>query len=224
MPARLLVFTGKLTGRAFALPPQGKVILGRSKEASITIPDINLSRAHCSVAATPQGYMLEDLDSTNGTYMNGKRIRQVLLRENDRIVLGETELEFRARDRVDDTERKMRATAVSGGEELSPADALRMLKGSGPRTMMVQPPAPAGAPAAGKGGTARRVRRVKFCDICDVNVPRTDIDSGVAREVAGRLLCAECVGRLQGMNIDAVASLDLALDQLRKAVRREKGL
>jgi superfamily II helicase len=221
MPARLLVFTGKLTGRAFALPPQGKVILGRSKEASITIPDINLSRAHCSVAATPQGYMLEDLDSTNGTYMNGKRIRQVLLRENDRIVLGETELEFRARDRVDDAERKMRSTAVGAGEELSPADALRMLKGSGSRTMMVQQPGPA---AAGKEGTAKRVRRVKFCDICDVNVPRTDIDSGVAREVAGRLLCAECVGRLQGMNIDAVASLDLALDQLRKAVRREKGL
>lgn len=211
-----MVFTGRLKGKAFALPPQGKVILGRSKDASITIPDINLSRAHCAVAATPQGYALEDLESTNGTYLNGKRVHQALLRESDRIVLGETELEFRARERVDDIETNMDVTAVDKAEELSAADALRMLKSPGQKTI-AQPP------AAKKPGVAERLRRVKFCDICDVNVPRTDMDSGIAREIAGRILCAECVGRLGDKNLDAEASLDHVLDALREEVRRQKG-
>ena len=216
MPARLLFFSGKLKGKDFALPPQGKVVLGRSKDASITIPDINLSRAHCSVSATPRGYMLEDLDSTNGTYLNGRRVRQELLREGDRIVIGETEIEFRARDRFDDGETKMDVPTVGGHEELSPADALRMLKRGGPGTA-VQPSGP-------ESGAPTRVRRVRFCDICDVNIPRPDLDSGIAREIGGRMLCAECVGRLQGKNLDAAASLGLVLDELREEVRREKGL
>ena len=209
------MFSGKLRGKSFALPPQGKVILGRSKEASITVPDVNLSRAHCCVAATPQGYMLEDLDSTNGTYLNGKRLKQALLRENDRIVIGETEMEFRARERFDDSETKMDIVAVGKSEELSPADAIRMIKG-GQRTVVQPSEPPAGAP--------KRRRRVTFCDICDVNIPRPDIDSGIAREIGGKMLCAECVGRLQGKNLDAAASLDIVLDELRDEVRREKGL
>lgn len=224
MPARLLVFSGKLKGKDFALPPQGKVVLGRSKDASITIPDINLSRAHCSVSATPRGYLLEDLGSTNGTYLNGRRIGQELLREGDRIVIGETEFEFRARDRLDDSETKTDVPVVGRHEELSPADALRMLKGAGPATV-VHPSDQSAGPSAGPDpGAATRVRRVRFCDICDVNIPRPDLDSSIAREIGGSMLCAECVGRLQGRNLDAAASLDLVLDELREEVRREKGL
>ena len=217
MPARLLVFSGKLKGKNFALPPQGKVVLGRSKDASITIPDINLSRAHCSVLATPRGYMLEDLGSTNGTYLNGKRIRQELLREGDRIVIGEAEFEFRARERFDDSETKTDTPVVGRHEELSPADALRMLKGAGPATV-VHPSDPSAGPSAGPDpGAATRVRRVRFCE-------RPDLDASIAREIGGRMLCAECVGRLQGKNLDAAASLDLVLDELSEEVRREKGL
>ena len=223
MLARLLVFGGKLKGKAFALPPQGKVILGRSKDASITIPDINLSRAHCAVAATPEGYMLEDLESTNGTYVNGKRVQQVLLRESDRIVLGETEMEFRVKERLDDNETKMDMMTVEKAQELSPADALRMLKAA-ERQTLVQPSGASPVFADEQTGSPARLRRVRFCDICDVNIPRPDLESGIAREIAGRTVCAECVGRLRGKNLDAAASLELVLDELRDEVRREKGL
>ncbi|MHC5054635.1 MAG: FHA domain-containing protein [Planctomycetota bacterium] len=206
MPARLLIFTGKLKGKALALPPEGKVVLGRSQQAHITIPDGNLSRTHCAVAAAGKGYKLEDLKSTNGTFVNGKQIDQVLLRDGDRIVIGETEMEFRVQERFDDTETKMDLVPVGQPEPVSP----RAAPGRG-----AAPPAP--APGA---GTIGLVSRVRFCDICDVTIPKRDIDTGAARDISGRLLCTQCVGRLEGKNLDAAASVDLLLDELRAEVKR----
>jgi len=207
MPARLLIFTGKLKGKALALPPEGKVVLGRSQQAHITIPDGNLSRAHCAVSAAGKGYKVEDLKSTNGTFVNGKQIEQALLKDGARIVIGETEMEFRVQERLDDTETKMDLVPVGQPEPVSPRAA--------PRGAAAPPPS---APAS--GGTASRLPRVRFCDICDITIPKRDIDTGSAREISGRLLCTQCVGRLEGKNLDAAASVDRLLDELRAEVKR----
>ena len=211
MPARLLVYTGKLKGKALALPPEGKVILGRSQHAHITIPDSNLSRSHCAIAATGQGYRIEDMSSTNGTCVNGKRIDQALLREGDRIVLGETEMEFRVQERFDDTETKMDLVPVGQPEPVSPRVASRPTAG---------PPPPLAPAPATSSGTIFKLSRVSFCDICDVTVPKRDIDTGAARDISGRMLCTQCVGRLEGKNLDAAASVDRLLDELRAEVKR----
>jgi len=203
MSARLLIYTGKLKGKALALPPEGKIILGRSVQAHITIPDGNLSRAHCAVSAAGKGYKLEDLKSTNGTFVNGKQIEQALLRDGDRIVIGETEMEFRTQKRFDDSETKMDLVPVGQPE---PAQAHR-------------PAAPA-PQAAAPSGAVPRLPRVRFCDICDITIPKRDMDTGASRDIAGRLLCTECVGRLEGKNLDAAASVDRLLDELRAEVKR----
>jgi hypothetical protein len=216
MAARLLIYSGKLRGKTFALPPEGKVVIGRSKDAAITIPDANMSRAHCAITATSQGYRLEDLGSTNGTSVNGKRVREAVLREGDRIVFGETESEFRVKERFDDTETKMDLMPVGMPKEISPSEAIRAIQGGGPSDTAGSEPPPSEQ-------VSERRRRVRFCDICDVTVPRSDVDSGAAREIAGRLVCSACLGRLETKNLDAVASLDLVLDALREELRREKG-
>ncbi|MHC4506689.1 MAG: FHA domain-containing protein [Planctomycetota bacterium] len=212
MPARLLVYTGKLKGKALALPPEGKVILGRSQHAHITIPDANLSRSHCAIAATGQGYRVEDMSSTNGTCVNGKRIDQALLREGDRIVLGETEMEFRVKGRFDDSETKMDLVPIGTPEPMSPTEAADMA-----HTRATAKPQAAQAQPQG------RVTRVRFCDVCDVNVARRDMESGAAREIAGRMVCPACVSRLEGRNLDAAASIERVLDDLAAEVRREAG-
>jgi hypothetical protein len=135
--------------------------------------------------------------------VNGKQTDQALLRDGDRVVIGETEMEFRVQERFDDTETKMDLVPVGKPEPVSPRVAARR--------------APRAAPAS---GTASRLRQVRFCDICDVTVAKRDIDTGAAREIAGRLLCTECVGRLEGKNIDAAASVDRLLDELRAEVQR----
>ncbi len=214
MSARLLIYTGKLKGKALALPAEGKVVLGRSQQAHITIPDGNLSRTHCAVAAAGKGYKVEDLKSTNGTFLNGKQIDQALLRDGDRIVIGETEMEFRVQERLDDSETKMDLVPVGQPEPVSPR--------SEPRRKSAPPPSPKAAPAApaAPSGTVAKLKRLSFCDICDVSVPKRDMDTGAAREISGRLLCTECVGRLEGKNLDAAASVDRLLDELRAEVQR----
>ena len=212
MPARLLVYTGKLKGKALALPPEGKVILGRSQHAHITIPDANLSRSHCAITAMGQGYRIEDMSSTNGTTVNGKRIDQAILREGDRIVLGETEIEFRVKGRFDDSETKMDLVPIGTPEPVSSAGGAEMAH---TQATAMAPEQHAPAP--------RKLKRARFCDVCDVNVASRDIESGSARDIVGRLVCPECVTRLEGKNLDAAASIERVLDDLAAEIRREAG-
>lgn len=68
--------------------------LGRSSSAGIPLGDRTLSRTHARIDASPAGPVLTDLESRNGTVVNGVRIAEpVLLRAGDTVVLGETTLE-----------------------------------------------------------------------------------------------------------------------------------
>jgi len=71
-----------------------RVVLGRSKEADIRVPDENVSRRHSEVRREDDGYWIVDLGSMNGTIVNGKRVDRALLRDDDRITLGSTEIVF----------------------------------------------------------------------------------------------------------------------------------
>lgn len=206
MPARLLIFSGQLKGKVLPLPPEGRVVLGRSQHAHITIPDTNLSRSHCAISATAKGYLVEDLESTNGTAVNGTAITQVILREGDRIVLGETDIEFRVKGEIDDTETKMDMVPIGEPEPMSPADALK--------SMGLNTNTPA-APTA-------RASRLRFCEVCDGTIPGRDVSSSKARDVAGKFLCAGCIGRLAGKNLDAVANFDAFFDKMADDIRREQ--
>ena len=70
------------------------VTIGRSEEATIQIKDDRISRQHCSVAFKDGGYILADLKSTNGTWVNNDRVTEVSLKPNDKIRLGQTIVVF----------------------------------------------------------------------------------------------------------------------------------
>lgn len=80
--------------RAFTLTGQPMGI-GRESRNEIVIPDINASRQHAEIRMEPSGaWILSDLGSTNGTFVNGRQIKSAPLRDADRIIIGTTELEF----------------------------------------------------------------------------------------------------------------------------------
>jgi hypothetical protein len=74
---------------------EGSAVIGRSKDCDIQLPDPNVSRRHAEVRQEGAAYWVVDLDSTNGTEVNGRRQKRAKLRQGDRITVGSTELVFR---------------------------------------------------------------------------------------------------------------------------------
>jgi hypothetical protein len=82
-----------LNGRKQVLTER-RVVLGRSKECDIQVPDANVSRRHAELRQEGSSWWVVDLDSTNGVEVNGKRVQRAKLDDGDRITLGSTDLVF----------------------------------------------------------------------------------------------------------------------------------
>jgi pSer/pThr/pTyr-binding forkhead associated (FHA) protein len=71
-------------------------VLGRSVQADISIPsDGNCSRKHCQIRKWAGKYMLEDLESHNGTFVNGEQVKTRELSDGDLISIGDTTVLFK---------------------------------------------------------------------------------------------------------------------------------
>lgn len=82
----------------------GTHVLGRSAEADIRLDDEGVSRSHATMARRPDGSVeVSDLDSTNGTFVNGTQIRHFTLSDGDRIQIGSvTILKFSYQDSLEE--------------------------------------------------------------------------------------------------------------------------
>jgi Protein of unknown function (DUF3662)/Inner membrane component of T3SS, cytoplasmic domain len=74
-----------------------RVVIGRSKECEIKLSDPNTSRRHAEVRQEGAAYWLVDLDSTNGSAVNGHRTARAKLESGDTITIGSTDLLFERR-------------------------------------------------------------------------------------------------------------------------------
>jgi hypothetical protein len=71
------------------------VVIGRSRDCDIRLSDPNVSRRHAEIRQEGTAYWLVDLESTNGSTVNGRRQQRAKLENDDRITLGSTDLVFR---------------------------------------------------------------------------------------------------------------------------------
>lgn len=69
-------------------------VIGRSRRCDIVLTDPNVSRQHAEIRRQDSGFMLLDLGSTNGTRVNRRDVKQVVLQHGDRIEFGTTEFLF----------------------------------------------------------------------------------------------------------------------------------
>lgn len=69
-----------------------RVDIGRLAESGICLSDVNVSRAHATFVREGIGWAIQDLDSTNGTFLNGERVERESLKNGDKIQVGATEL------------------------------------------------------------------------------------------------------------------------------------
>ena len=85
-------------GYRYDLVPSGPdgIILGRDPQSDIEIDDQKASREHAQVRPSPRGWIVQDLDSTNGTRVNGFRVAAQLLLDGDLLTIGDTQFAFDA--------------------------------------------------------------------------------------------------------------------------------
>ena len=98
-----------------------RVVIGRSRESDIVLPDKWLSRRHAEIRQDDDGYYLSDLGSRNGTLLNGDRVREPQrLRPGDVIKLGEYVLTFSWEEPEDPEAATEQLEEFAGAQVFSP--------------------------------------------------------------------------------------------------------
>jgi Nif-specific regulatory protein len=93
MPPRLAAISGKLKGAIFALNEESLVI-GRETAANLCIADASVSRRHSKIEKKESGFVLSDLESLNGTFVNDVPVKTRLLEHGDRVRIGDSQFLF----------------------------------------------------------------------------------------------------------------------------------
>lgn len=98
--AELLVCQNSLAVRRFVLEDE-PTTLGRAPESGILLDDFTVSRRHAHLAPVPEGYLIRDLGSLNGTYVNRERVEERVLADGDELRVGGFALVYRAAASLD---------------------------------------------------------------------------------------------------------------------------
>ena len=89
MNPRLVAIAGPMKDSSFALP-QGEVSIGRDAGNVLPVADPSVSRRHCVLKAEAGRFVVADLDSRNGTLINGTAVKEQSLRHGDQISVGDS--------------------------------------------------------------------------------------------------------------------------------------
>ncbi len=84
----LRFISGKYQGGEFPLAPEKQILVGRSSDLDMVLVEDMVSRKHARIAMQGDQIWIEDLGSTNGTFVNGEKIKRARLKEGDRVLIG----------------------------------------------------------------------------------------------------------------------------------------
>jgi predicted component of type VI protein secretion system len=94
MPSVTVTFGGEVVGE---FPVEKNVcVVGREATCEIHIDNLGVSRTHCQFIKRGQAYVLQDMNSANGTYVNGKRVGEHYLNDGDEILIGKHTMKYKA--------------------------------------------------------------------------------------------------------------------------------
>ena len=142
----LRFISGKYQGGEFPLRPHREIIIGRSSELDMVLVEDMVSRKHAKIITEDNNVTIQDLGSTNGTFVNGEKVRTSEIKDGDRILIGTSIIklvtiageqstsltENEARSRLAVAANKRPATKSMSGsiEEIPLPDLLQLLSTS----------------------------------------------------------------------------------------------
>jgi hypothetical protein len=123
----LRFISGKYQGGEFPLIPGKEIVIGRAGDLDMVLAEDMVSRRHAHILFEGDTIFIEDLGSTNGTFVNGEKAKRSRLREGDRVLIGTSILKVIASDGV------VRTTEEQARREMAMAASSR--RASQARTM-----------------------------------------------------------------------------------------
>jgi pSer/pThr/pTyr-binding forkhead associated (FHA) protein len=122
---------------------QERFTIGRKPENEIQIDNLAVSGKHSMIITILDDSFLEDLGSTNGTYVNGKLVKKHALKDGDVIAIGKNELKYLNENASDDDEDEFEKNMI-----IKPGSAVAAAKAAEDAGAAAAPTPQAGAPAA----------------------------------------------------------------------------
>jgi len=97
MPPRLAAISGKHKGATFAIDEE-PLVIGRETAATVCLADASVSRRHSKIEKKDDSFVITDLESLNGTFVNDVPVRSRVLEHGDRVRVGDSQFLFLAHE------------------------------------------------------------------------------------------------------------------------------
>ena len=193
---KLVVLNGQQRGREVVVTHEA-LRIGKAPENGLTLADEAISRQHCEIVWDGRGYLLRDLQSTNGTRINGAEVREAYLSNGAVIGLGGIELRFRlAEHRIEILPSEHERLGALVGRSLAMREIFGLIEQIAPTdaTVLI-----AGETGTGKDMVARTIHQLSG----RASGPFIIVDCGA---VSGSLIESELFGHEKGAFTGATAS------------------
>jgi pSer/pThr/pTyr-binding forkhead associated (FHA) protein len=135
--AKLVVLSAGMTGRTHELKAE-KTTIGRVEDNTFQIAEASISSHHCEILLRGSDVVVRDLNSTNGTFLNGEKVTETVIKPNQILRLGQVEMRLEtdtpaasAKKQVDQTLVMQRGVSLNELEQGSSRGGGFETKGSG---------------------------------------------------------------------------------------------
>ncbi len=195
---KLVVVRGAERGREFIVGGGGGDVIriGKADENDIALHEETVSRVHCEIVRDQKGYLLRDLSSTNGTFLDGAEVREAYVRAGSLISVGTVQLKFTPfEERIEILPSDKEQLGDMVGRSLKMREIFGLIERIAPTeaTVLIE-----GETGTGKDMVARTIHDLSRRK----SGPFVVVDCGA---VAGNLIESELFGHEKGAFTGAVA-------------------